>query len=217
MKMSLEDKIVEQYRNRVNSDDLYNSEYSRRADTERFAKARQLIDKYAKQKESVLEIGAGQGDNVPLFEYCGFTHICLNELLPDRIATAIKKYPHLKMYAGNAIDIEIPEKFDCVYQSTVFTSILSDDDRTALADKMWSLVKPGGMVLWYDFVYNNPRNRAVKKVTAEEVRRLFPLATTSEIIKVTLAPPVGRRVGKLYKLFNLPFLRSHILAVFLKE
>ena len=22
---------------------------------------------------------------------------------------------------------------------------------------MWALVKPGGGVLWYDFVYNNPR------------------------------------------------------------
>ncbi len=213
--MSLEQKISDQYRARLNTESLYNSEYSRQADKERYRKMRGIVSHF-NTGGSVLEIGAGQGDNVPLLEYCGFTDISLNELLPDRVAMARAKYKNAKIIPGNALTIGFTEMYDCVFQSTVFTSILSDEDRKALATKMWALVKPGGIILWYDFIYNNPSNSNVRKVSVKETVSLFPLATRSRIQHVTLAPPVGRRVGKLYPLFNVPILRSHILAVFQK-
>lgn len=218
--MSLDEQIREQYNNRLGTESRYNSVYSRLSSNERIKTAQKLVGQFLGNASGkrVLEIGAGQGDNVRLMKACGFTekNIFLNELLPERIAAARQNHPTIKIYEGNAIHVAFEEQYDCVFQSTVFTSVLNTSDRKALAEKMWELLKPGGIILWYDFVYDNPRNKHVKKVTAEEARQLFPEAVAIEIKKTTLAPPIGRKVGKLYGFFNLPFLRSHIFAVFQK-
>lgn len=214
----LEDKIKEQYVNRKNAH-LYNSGYSARADAEKLEKLKTLLSCFTlPANPSLLEIGAGHGSNIEYLCEVGFErkNIFFNELLPERIKVARKDYPDNVMYEGDAINVDFGRRFDCVYQSTVFTSILDTESRQKLATKMWELLNPGGIILWYDFIYNNPRNPNVRKVSIAETRSLFPAACKSKIIKVTLAPPIGRRVGKLYPLFNLPFLRSHILAVFQK-
>ena len=77
--MSLEQDIQDQYRSRVNTEALYNSDYSKRAEQERYRKMRKLVKRF-RIGGTVLEIGAGQGNNVPLLEYCGFTKISLNEV-----------------------------------------------------------------------------------------------------------------------------------------
>lgn len=215
---SLENKIKEQYAARNQMQDLYNSDYSRLADEERLGKVKQLLQNYHLRGATILEIGAGQGDNVQMLLDNGFEpeRIFLNELLPERAAQAKIKHSHIFLYEGDALKINFNRTFDCVFQSTVFTSILDNSDRLKLANKMWELLNPGGIILWYDFIYNNPSNPNVKKVSIRETMNLFPLAKKSEIIRLTLAPPIGRRVGKMYKFFNLKFLRSHILAAFQK-
>ncbi|MCE3227494.1 MAG: Methyltransferase type 11 [Bacteroidetes bacterium] len=219
--MTLEESIKEQYSKRADMDNLYSGTYSRLADSERRKKIKLLLEKFLPgvENKTVLEIGAGQGDNVKMLQECGFKrdNIYLNELLEDRINILKINQPGIKVYAGNALDVNFDKKFDCVFQSTVFTSILDNKSRKQLATKMWDLLEPGGIILWYDFIYNNPKNPDVKKVTEREVMDLFPLANESQVKKVTLAPPIGRRVGNLYSTFNLPFLRSHILAVLKKD
>jgi len=81
---------------------------------------------------------------------------------------------------------------------------------------MWALTKPGGGVLWYDFVYNNPRNPDVRSVPLHRIRALFPVGKIYPW-KLTLAPPLSRRVTRLhpalYHVFNLlPSLRTHLLC-----
>ncbi|MDR1473039.1 MAG: hypothetical protein LBI41_00530 [Lactobacillales bacterium] len=80
---------------------------------------------------------------------------------------------------------------------------------------MWKLLKPGGAVLWYDFAFDNPKNPDVKGVKLSEIKSLFPDAEIS-CKKVTLAPPIGRKLTKIhpsmYGCFNLPFLRTHLLC-----
>jgi hypothetical protein len=103
-----------------------------------------------------------------------------------------------------------------VLQSLVFSSILDDAFQAALARRMWQLVRPGGGVLWYDFVYDNPANPDVRGVPVRRVRELFPEAAIV-IRRVTLAPPISRRVCRIhpaaYGVFNaLPFLRTHVLC-----
>lgn len=219
--MSLQKNIEEQYKNRLDKSDLYNSDYSRFADAERSIKTKQLVKEFLNinDKTTILEVGAGQGGNINLLREMGFNDqtIFVNELLPERIAAVKRNYPAIKIFEGNAIEINIDQKFDCVFQSTVFTSVLKDEDRIALAAKMWEILNPGGIILWYDFIYNNPNNKDIRKVDIKEVKKLFSKSVKSKIIKLTLAPPIGRRVGKLYNLFNVPFLRSHILGVFQKQ
>lgn len=218
--MSLEENIIEIYGNRINKEKIYNSVYSELADLEKQKKIRKITSEFIKitSDTTILEIGAGQGGNIPLLLKMGFneTNIYLNELLPERISALQRNYPNIKLFEGNALTINFKLKFDIIFQSTVFTSILNKNDRITLATKMWELLNPSGIILWYDFIYNNPKNKNVKKVSVLEVKKIFQKATKSKIIKTTLAPPIGRRVGKLYHFFNLPFLRSHILAVFQK-
>lgn len=105
-----------------------------------------------------------------------------------------------------------------MFQSTVFTSILNEDFRKALANKMFEMLKPGGIILSYDFTYNNPNNKDVRKLTKKEIKKLFPNHKGIQFKKVTLAPPVARRVGKFYDLLNFlfPMLRTHLIAVIKK-
>lgn len=216
--MSLDKQIQEQYSKRGPDNGLYNSVYSRLAEKEKWGKAKIILQNYLDKNASILEIGAGNGSNCLEFEKFGYKreNMFLNELLPQRIALIKQNFPDIKLYEGDALQIDFARKFDCVFQSTVFTSILNDKDRKALAEKMWDSLNPGGIILWYDFIYNNPKNPDVKKVSPKEVKSLFPQAVKYEIHKITLAPPVGRRVGKLYPLFNILPLRSHILGIFQK-
>ena len=81
---------------------------------------------------------------------------------------------------------------------------------------MWSWLRPGGAVLWYDFTYNNPRNPDVRGVPLRRVQALFPQGRITAR-RVTLAPPLARVLVRvhpaLYGLFNsVPWLRTHILC-----
>lgn len=214
----LGDEIKENYAARSGMAHLYDSEYSRRVDAEIAEAIKEVLDRYFPGSGTILEIGAGLGGNADIFTRYGITEdrIFLNELLEDRARIIREHHPAIKLYEGNAAEINFGRKFNCVFQSTVFTSVLKQADREKLAAKMWDLLEPGGFILWYDFIYNNPANKNVRKVDIRETKALFPGAGRHSIQKITLAPPIGRRVGKMYPLFNVPFLRSHILAVFHK-
>lgn len=169
---------------------------------------------------TLLEIGCGSGMNLLEFLRIGFRpgNLVGNELLPDRLSRARDSLPELiRLYPGDASELPFPEdSFDVVFQSTVFTSLLDPEFRRILARKMWSWVKPGGAVLWYDFTFDNPANPDVRGVRPAEIRSLFPDASIN-MQRLTLAPPINRRVTRLhpqlYKVFNLfPFLRTHVLC-----
>jgi len=143
-----------------------------------------------------------------------WSNIYANELLDDRVAILNKNIPNANIYSGDALALKFENSFDVVFQSTVFTSILDFDFKKRLSQKMWNMTKENGLILWYDFKYNNPSNKDVKGVNKREIMELFPDAKKIIFHNVTLAPPIGRRVGKFYNLVNLlfPFLRTHIIA-----
>lgn len=168
----------------------------------------------------VLEVGCGSGANLLELIELGADPACLvgNELLADRLAAANARLPEsVRLLPGDASQLDLPAaSFDIVYQSTVFSSILDNGLQASLAQRMWDLVKPGGGVLWYDFIYNNPNNPDVRGVPVSRIKALFPMAKF-KVQKVTLAPPIARRVvplsPHLYGLLNsLPFLRTHVLC-----
>ena len=178
-----------------------------------------ILKFHFKTVESVnlLEIGAGGGANLSFFNSLGInlSNIYANELLESRVKELIRNFPTINHFPGDALAINSNTQFDVVFQSTVFTSILDGDFKQKLASKIFDLTKIGGIVLWYDFIYDNPNNKDVKGVTKKEVRAIFPDAKKITFRRVTVAPPIGRRIGRLYGLFNFlfPFLRTHIIAV----
>lgn len=214
--------IAAQYERRKNdpglSDRYGPSAYQRHQTAERQARYAEIIRKLGDPAElRLLEIGAGTGGNIPFFLGLGFSpkRIHANELLPDRLTELRANQPEITIHPGDALQIthDLDGTFDVVFQSTVFTSILDAGFKQRLAARMWGLTRPGGIVLWYDFTFDNPRNPDVKGVKKEEVMALFPEARNTSFSKVTLAPPIGRRVKSLYPLFNLfPFLRTHVIA-----
>lgn len=170
--------------------------------------------------KKLLEIGCGTGNNILTFLKLGFQpeNIFANELLDDRLKEARRKLPaDILIIPGNALDINLPNnEFDFVFQSMVFSSILDHQFKIDLAKKLFNLVKPGGGILWYDFIYNNPKNKDVMGINFQEVKKLFPNSVMIKQ-KITLAPPLARFVTrvhpKLYYVFNsFFFLRTHLLV-----
>jgi SAM-dependent methyltransferase len=168
----------------------------------------------------VLEVGCGSGGNLLELLCLGFDPAKLVgvELLPERVAQARRQLPpETVVVEGDFSEMRFPkESFDVVYQSTVFSSILDDEFQERLAAAMWKCVTPGGRVLWYDFVFDNPANRDVRGVPRARVEALFPDGA-ADLRKVTLAPPIGRIACRLfppaYLLFGcVPLLRSHLIG-----
>ena len=176
--------------------------YSNYISIERQAIYTQILKNIFKELSLVklIEIGAGNGANLLFFKQLGIvdTNIWGNELLEDRGETLKENLPNINIHVGDALELEYKDKFDIVFQSTVFTSILNQDFKQQLANKMFEMTKKGGIILWYDFKYNNPNNKNVKGINKKEINKLFKAAKSIEYYNVTLAPPVGRRVGKLY-------------------
>lgn len=168
----------------------------------------------------MMEIGAGSGSNIFHFNGMGmdWQNLYANEISADRVEVIKSNLPTPNVYHCDALDLPFENSFDVVFQSTVFTSILSEPYRIAMAKKMWKMLKKDGIILWYDFEFNNPKNPNVRKATRGDVLRYFPQAVDIKFHSVTLAPPIGRRIGKAYWWMNalFPFLRSHLIAVVYK-
>ena len=49
-------------------------------------------------------------------------------------------------------------------QSTCFTSILDQEMKKSIAREVLRVLKDEGIILWYDFRYNNPKNPDVKGI-----------------------------------------------------
>ncbi|VXB54578.1 Methyltransferase domain-containing protein [Massilia sp. 9I] len=94
---------------------------------------------------------------------------------------------------------------DLVSAQTVFSSILDDALRRELAAQMWRALRPGGWVLVFDFRYDNPRNRNVRKVTRAELQAWWP-GERSRYRTLMLAPPIHRLLARA------PWMASDLLA-----
>lgn len=172
----------------------------------------------------LVEVGSGAGDNLVELLRLGFApeHLAGLEMLADRHAAARHRLPSAAtLWLGDACEAPVAtESQDFVFASTVFSSLLDDAFQQRLASAMWSWLKPGGAVLWYDFTVDNPRNPDVRGVPARRVQALFP-AGRMRAQRVTLAPPLARAVCRLhpglYSMLNvLPLLRTHLFALIRK-
>jgi SAM-dependent methyltransferase len=168
----------------------------------------------------ITEVGCGDGGNLLDAIRLGAQpgHLRGLELLPARAERARARLPAgLRIDTGDALAADIaPGSQDAVLQFTVFSSLLDDDFQQRLADTMWRWVRPGGGVLWYDFAFDNPRNRDVRGVPMRRVRALFPQADIT-VRRVTLAPPLARTACRVHPVLHglldaVPLLRTHRLA-----
>lgn len=172
------------------------------------------------EDKSIADVGCGTGTWLLEFLKWGARGEALHgiDLNEKRIAQARERLPRADLRTGDACALPWPsESFDIVTQYTVFTSVLDDAVKAAMADEIMRVLKPSGLLLWYDFCVNNPANPHVKAVRVREMRALFA-GCQLEVKRVTLAPPIARRLAPLswpaaLVLEAIPFLRTHLLGV----
>jgi ubiquinone/menaquinone biosynthesis C-methylase UbiE len=175
-------------------------------------------------QKRILEVGCGDGAWLRFLTQSGASpeNLFGVDLLSHRIQDARRKCSEgMILRCEDASELSFgDESFDFLLAMTVFTSILDEHLRGLLAREMLRVLRRGGSILWYDFHVNNPRNPDVRRVTNHEIKDLFP-GCKVELSHITLAPPVGRAVGRMpilyWLLSNVRLLSTHYLGWITRE
>ena len=145
------------------------------------------------------------------------------DLLPERVEKAGILCPSgVTIKVGSAAKLNFPDgSFDLVLQSTVLTSVVDPSLKRQIASEMLRVVKEKGLLLWYDYLVNNPWNPDVRGINKGEIARLFP-GCKIELRLITLAPPLCRRLAlyswsACYLLERLRVFNTHYLGVITKR
>lgn len=174
---------------------------------------------------TILEVGCGTGYWLREFIKWGARpeNMIGVDLLGERIDEARWLCPaSVRLYCQSATMLKFDDvSFDCVLQSTVFTSILEAKMKQKIASEMLRVVKPEGFILWYDYYMNNPNNSDVRGVKKAEIYKLFPDCHI-QLRRITLAPPITRFLAPYSwlacaLLAHIPFLCTHYLGIIRKR
>jgi len=169
---------------------------------------------------TLLEVGCGRGQRLAEFQRWGADPERIHgiDVVEPFVQQCSRTYPAFRVVRASGHQLPYPDDlFDLVSHSTVFSSILDDAMRANVARETIRVLKPGGLMIWYDFRYPSPGNTAVRPVARREILRLFhPHAVALQ--SVTLLPPIARRLAGLSFslcriLERLPFLRSHYVGI----
>ena len=182
-----------------------------------------LLDQYGLMPlagKRILEVGCGTGKWLRDLVAWGADpeNLFGVELLQASAARARRLCPQaVTIECGNAAELSFPSgSFDIVLQATVFTSVLDEDMKRAMAAEMLRVIRPAGVIVWYDFFLKSPRNPYVRPVTRADIQRLFPECMV-DLRRISVAPPLARLLaprawGLCSILSRIPLLCTHYLG-----
>lgn len=193
---------------------------------QREKKTLELLNKYSMNPLSdkkILDVGCGNGG--PLRNFIQYGALPENlygtDLLEDKIEQARRLSPNIDFRCGDAEELPYEdESFDIVMQFTVFTSILDEKMKRRIASEMLRVLKPDGIILWYDYFISKPTNPDTRGVRRREIEGLFPNCTF-DFSKVTLALPIARIIAPwlfllCYLLEKLRIFNTHYIGIIRK-
>jgi SAM-dependent methyltransferase len=174
---------------------------------------------YPLTNKRILEVGCGSGGVLRELLWVGAQpeHLHGVDLLGWRLREAKAATPHLPLVKADGRHLPYANaSFDLVAHFTVFSSVLDDDVRRELAAEMLRVVRPNGLLLWYDF-WLNPMNPQTRGVRPSEIRALFPNCRYT-FRRITLAPPVARLLApyswlSCFMLESLRIFNTHYLVI----
>lgn len=158
----------------------------------------------------IVDVGCGSGGFLRQLISWGArpTNLAGTEYQEDRLDQARAATADGVCWHIGDLDVFADGSLDLAVANTVFSSILDGQMRLALAADMWRVLKPGGWAMVFDFRYNNPSNRNVRKIGRPELQSWWPRAASCRYQTLLLAPPVARRLA------GAPRLASELLATF---
>jgi SAM-dependent methyltransferase len=166
----------------------------------------------------IIDVGCGSGGFLRQLIDWGAdpTRLVGTEYQPQRLELArIRTAPGVHWHLGN-LEFAADASFELAVANTVFSSILEPCVRAKLAADMWRTIMPGGWCMVFDFRYNNPRNKQVRRVDWRELRHFWPTPVFRHQT-LMLAPPIARRLAGAPRLLSellvtlAPLLRSHFI------
>ncbi|MDZ4277540.1 MAG: class I SAM-dependent methyltransferase, partial [Dehalococcoidia bacterium] len=137
----------------------------------------------------ILELGCGEGSLLrTLLRYgAGPERLEGIDIDSGKLERARALVPGLKLAEGSIASLPYGDgAFDLAFAFTVFSSVLDAETRRSGAAEALRVLRPGGLLLLYDF-WTNPLNRRVRPVSEHELRGMFA-PRRIEIERVTLAP-----------------------------
>jgi len=169
----------------------------------------------------VLEVGCGTGQALAALTphvRAGTVGLDLSEERLRRAATTFPTVPFVRAEAS-ALPFD-DATFGVALAFTVFSSILDSGLAVRMATEIGRVLRPGGVVVWYDLRRRNPGNRQVHPLGRRSVAALFP-GWRLDLTSVTVAPPVARRLGRFTesaypRLAALKGLNTHFLGLVTK-
>jgi len=168
----------------------------------------------------ILDVGCGGGGE---FANClrwgaRLDHLYGVELMMPRAQAALQTWgPRVVNASGAALPFA-DARFDLVMQNVVFSSIIDDAMRRAVAGEMLRVLRPGGWLLWYDAARTHNRDPHFRDVPAAELRALFP-GLPLQLRRVSLHLGVLRRVHAafgapgMFALQALGLGKTHLLGL----
>lgn len=170
----------------------------------------------------VLDAGCGAAGWLRRFIFWGASpeNLAGMDLIADRIENARKLVPPtVRLKVGNAAEIDYADQsFDVVILSLVVSLVMDSSMRRRIASETLRVLKPGGIIIWYDYRYKPPRLQ-VRAIRRREIESLF--SDCNIYLKSATPIPPLRRIAR-YSLMlalasgKLPFLRTHLLGVIRK-
>ncbi|MEQ1945603.1 MAG: class I SAM-dependent methyltransferase [Bryobacteraceae bacterium] len=177
---------------------------------------RLLLDKRAQDWSAVriADIGCGKGDWLRTFLDWGVPPEHLTGIDTDaaRLQLAAVRAPGTQLFRADCRMLPLAGgSFDMVTQFTLFTSLLDPDVRKQAAQEMTRIVKPGGVIVWYDFFAPNPLNPNTRPVGLGELADLFP-GCSIDAERITFAAPIARMIARVSKRAASAANRSDLLS-----
>jgi len=174
--------------------------------------------------KKILDVGCGFGYWMRRYREWGAEPEDIHgvELLDDRVAGARQQsHPRTHVTCGNAANLGFRgDRFDLVVMFLVLSMIPERAMRTRIADEAARVLKPGGVVLWYDFRYRPMGEPEMIGMPRGEIARCFP-GFDLRLKSASALPPLTRRLAPYawslcIWLDNLKMLNTHYVGTLQK-